>query len=46
MIAACLYVVCRRNRTAHMLIDFSDAMQVPLHPTYMQLTYMRVNLCR
>eukprot|EP00929_Paragymnodinium_shiwhaense_P010315 TRINITY_DN114914_c0_g1_i1.p1 TRINITY_DN114914_c0_g1~~TRINITY_DN114914_c0_g1_i1.p1 ORF type:complete len:585 (+),score=145.28 TRINITY_DN114914_c0_g1_i1:158-1912(+) len=27
---ACLYIVCRRNRTPHLLIDFSDALSVPV----------------
>jgi transcription factor IIIB subunit 2 len=26
--AACLYVACRMERTSHMLIDFSDVLQV------------------
>ncbi|KAA6358696.1 MAG: putative transcription factor IIIB 90 kDa subunit, partial [Streblomastix strix] len=26
--AVCLYIVCRRDRTHHMLIDFSDKMQI------------------
>lgn len=28
--AACLYVVCRRNRSPQMLIDFSDVLQTPV----------------
>jgi len=28
--AACLYVVCRRNRSPQMLIDFSDVLQAPV----------------
>jgi len=40
VIAACLYVVCRRNRTAHMLIDFSDAMQVNLY--VLGVTYLKL----
>ncbi|OLP83735.1 Transcription factor IIIB 60 kDa subunit [Symbiodinium microadriaticum] len=28
--AACLYVVCRRNRSPHLLIDFSDVLQAPV----------------
>ncbi|CAE8672380.1 unnamed protein product [Polarella glacialis] len=28
--SACLYVVCRRNRSPHMLIDFSDVLQTPV----------------
>nr|CCA27332.1 transcription factor IIIB putative [Albugo laibachii Nc14] len=27
VIAACLYIVCRRERSPHLLIDFSDALQ-------------------
>jgi len=28
---ACLYVICRRERSAHMLIDFSDVLQVNVY---------------
>jgi len=28
VVAACLYIVCRTERTSHMLIDFSDILQV------------------
>lgn len=28
VVAACLYIVCRRDRTPHLLIDFSDVLQV------------------
>eukprot|EP01071_Lankesteria_metandrocarpae_P007881 Lankesteria_metandrocarpae@DN4807_c0_g1_i2.p1 len=28
--AACLYCICRRQKTPHMLIDFSDALRVPV----------------
>ena len=28
---ACLYVMCRRERSAHMLIDFSDVLQVNVY---------------
>lgn len=28
VIAACLYIVCRREKTPHLLIDFSDVLQV------------------
>lgn len=28
--SACLYVVCRRNRSPHLLIDFSDVLQSPV----------------
>lgn len=27
---ACLYLVCRRNRSPHLLIDFSDVLQTPV----------------
>jgi transcription factor IIIB subunit 2 len=30
VIAACLYIVCRRHKTPHMLIDFSDVLQANL----------------
>jgi len=26
--AACLYMICRQEQTSHLLIDFSDALQV------------------
>jgi len=38
--SACLYVVCRRNRSPHLLIDFSDVLQAPvkvLGQVYMRL---------
>jgi len=28
--SACLYIVCRRNRSPHLLIDFSDVLQSPV----------------
>jgi len=28
VIAACLYITCRMEKTSHMLIDFSDMLQV------------------
>lgn len=31
VIAACLYIVCRMNKTAHMLIDFADALSVNVY---------------
>jgi transcription factor IIIB subunit 2 len=31
VVSACLYVVCRREKTAHMLVDFSDALQTNLY---------------
>ena len=30
VIAACLYIVCRRERSEHLLIDFADLLQVSL----------------
>ena len=30
VIAACLYITCRTEGTSHMLIDFSDVLQVSL----------------
>eukprot|EP01132_Coremiostelium_polycephalum_P001533 gene1533-1929_t len=38
--AACLYVVCRREKTPHLLIDFSEVLQINvfmLGRTYLQL---------
>ena len=30
-VCACLYVMCRREKSAHMLIDFSDVLQVNVY---------------
>lgn len=30
VVSACLYAVCRRSQSAHMLIDFSDALLTPV----------------
>merc|ERR1740130_2012548 len=27
---ACLYIVCRRNKSPHLLIDFADVLQTPV----------------
>jgi len=34
LIAACLYIVCRIEKTSHMLIDFSDLIQVGKRPKH------------
>ena len=31
VIAACLYMTCRQEKSQHMLIDFSDALQVNVY---------------
>jgi len=31
VVAACLYIACRQERSQHMLIDFSDALQVNVY---------------
>ena len=31
VIAACLYTVCRREKTAHLLIDYSDVLQTNVY---------------
>ncbi|CAI5735218.1 unnamed protein product [Peronospora destructor] len=31
VIAACLYIVCRRERSPHLLIDFSDKLQINVY---------------
>jgi len=31
VVAACLYIVCRLRKTAHMLIDFSEVLQVNMY---------------
>ncbi|KAL4238742.1 transcription factor TFIIIB subunit brf1 [Mactra antiquata] len=41
VIAACLYLVCRSEKTSHMLLDFSDALQINVYQlgkTYLQLS--------
>ena len=38
--SACLYIVCRREKTPHLLIDFSDLLQTnvfPLGQTFLKL---------
>ncbi|KAK9475213.1 Brf1-like TBP-binding domain-containing protein [Dipodascopsis tothii] len=40
VVAACLYVACRKNSTTHMLIDFADLLQVSVFAigaTYLKL---------
>lgn len=40
VIASCLYLVCRREKTSHMLIDFSDKLKINLFTlggTYLKL---------
>ena len=31
VVAACLYIICRQEKSQHMLIDFSDALQVNVY---------------
>ncbi len=31
VVAACLYVSCRQEKSQHMLIDFSDALQINVY---------------
>ncbi|KAJ1635204.1 cyclin-like protein, partial [Pavlovales sp. CCMP2436] len=41
VVAACLYIVCRREKTPHMLIDFSDVLQTnvfALGSTFLKFT--------
>lgn len=41
VIAACLYIVCRTEGTPHMLLDFSDQLQINVYSlgkTYLQLS--------
>jgi transcription factor IIIB subunit 2 len=43
VVAACLYIVCRREKTPHMLIDFSDVLQTNLYvlgKTFMKFVRM------
>jgi transcription factor IIIB 90 kDa subunit len=40
VVASCLYIVCRMNKTSHMLIDFSDKLKINLFTlggTYLKL---------
>lgn len=37
---ACLYVVCRRNRSPHLMVDFSDEIRVPV--VNIGRTYLRL----
>ena len=32
VVAACLYIVCRREKSAHLLIDFAEALRVSFIP--------------
>ena len=44
VIAACVYITCRTEGTAHMLIDFSDVLQVDVYElgrTYLRLSQVR-----
>ncbi|GIY02360.1 transcription factor IIIB 90 kDa subunit [Caerostris extrusa] len=41
VIAACVYMVCRKNGTSHMLLDFSDALHINVYElgkTYLKLS--------
>jgi len=38
--AACLYTICRRNKSPHLMIDFSDALRVPV--VKIGRTYLRL----
>ncbi|KAG5440408.1 hypothetical protein PCK2_000541 [Pneumocystis canis] len=43
VIASCLYIVCRLERTSHMLIDFSDILQInvfTLGSTFLKLVHI------
>ena len=31
VVASCMYIVCRRERTSHLLLDFADALQTNLY---------------
>lgn len=41
VIAACLYMTCRMEKTSHMLIDFSDALQIDVYE--LGRTYLRLS---
>eukprot|EP01119_Soliformovum_irregulare_P013692 TRINITY_DN366_c0_g1_i2.p1 TRINITY_DN366_c0_g1~~TRINITY_DN366_c0_g1_i2.p1 ORF type:complete len:592 (-),score=204.29 TRINITY_DN366_c0_g1_i2:2-1723(-) len=41
--AACLYIICRRDKTPHMLLDFADATQINVYTlghTYLQFCHL------
>ncbi|KAF8583525.1 BRF1-domain-containing protein [Ramaria rubella] len=40
VVAVCLYIACRMNNTSHMLIDFSDMLQVNVF--VLGMTYLRL----
>mmetsp|Transcript_29776 Transcript_29776/g.74887 ORF Transcript_29776/g.74887 Transcript_29776/m.74887 type:complete len:603 (-) Transcript_29776:65-1873(-) len=42
VVAACLYVICRRERTSHLLIDFADALQTNVY----ELGHTFLRFCR
>jgi len=42
VVAVCLYVACRMSNTSHMLIDFSDMLQVSL--SYVLRSYILIIL--
>ncbi|CCJ28823.1 unnamed protein product, partial [Pneumocystis jirovecii] len=44
VIASCLYIVCRLERTSHMLIDFSDILQVNLILKNIYLIVNKINV--
>ena len=41
VIAACVYITCRTEGTSHMLIDFSDIMQIDVYE--LGRTYLRLS---
>jgi transcription factor IIIB subunit 2 len=44
VIAACLYITCRTEGTSHMLIDFSDVLQIDVYElgrTYLKLSQVK-----
>ena len=44
VIAACMYTVCRREKTPHMLIDFSDVLQVRVRVRVRVRVWVRVGV--
>ena len=45
VIAACVYITCRTEGTSHMLIDFSDILQIDVYElgrTYLRLIHFFV----
>ncbi|KAH3854172.1 hypothetical protein DPMN_096711 [Dreissena polymorpha] len=45
VIAACLYLTCRAEKTPHMLLDFSDVLQVNVYTLGRTYLHLAKELC-